>query len=60
MYPSQNISDEIKAKILDYTKKIALELECNGMINIQFIEFKDELYVIEVNPRASQNSSIYK
>lgn len=54
MYPSQNISDEIKAKILDYTKKIALELNVLGMVNIQFIEFHGELYIIEVNPRASR------
>lgn len=54
MYPSQNISDEIKAKILDYTKKIALDLNVLGMVNIQFIEFKNELYIIEVNPRASR------
>ncbi|HSQ88513.1 carbamoyl-phosphate synthase large subunit [Romboutsia sp.] len=54
MYPSQNISDEIKANILDYTKKIALELNVLGMVNIQFIEFQNELYIIEVNPRASR------
>lgn len=54
MYPSQNISDEIKVKILDYTKKIALELNVLGMVNIQFIEFHGELYIIEVNPRASR------
>lgn len=54
MYPSQNISDEIKTKILDYTKKIALELNVLGMVNIQFIEFHGELYIIEVNPRASR------
>ena len=54
MYPSQNISDDIKEKILDYTKKIALELNVLGMVNIQFIEFQNELYVIEVNPRASR------
>lgn len=54
MYPSQNICDEIKAKILDYTKKIALELNVLGMVNIQFIEFHGELYIIEVNPRASR------
>lgn len=54
MYPSQNIKDEIKAKILDYTKKIALELNVLGMVNIQFIEFHGELYIIEVNPRASR------
>ena len=54
MYPSQNVSDETKEKILDYTKKIALELNVLGMVNIQFIEFKGELYIIEVNPRASR------
>ena len=54
MYPSQNISDEIKTKVLDYTKKLALAIGIKGMINIQFIEFEGNLYVIEVNPRASR------
>ena len=54
IYPSQNISNAIKEKILEYTKKIAIGLEVIGMINIQFIEFKDELYIIEANPRASR------
>lgn len=54
MYPSQNISDEIKDKVLEYTKKLALKIGIKGMINIQFIEFEGELYVIEVNPRASR------
>ncbi|WP_294401141.1 carbamoyl-phosphate synthase large subunit [uncultured Clostridium sp.] len=54
MYPSQNISDDMKSRILDYTKKLALEIGIKGMINIQFIEFEGNLYVIEVNPRASR------
>ncbi|MFW2491136.1 carbamoyl-phosphate synthase large subunit [Clostridium chromiireducens] len=54
MYPSQNISDKIKADVLEYTRKLALEIGIKGMINIQFIEFEGELYVIEVNPRASR------
>lgn len=54
IYPSQNISKSTKEKILEYTKKIAIGLKVKGMINIQFIEFKDELYIIEVNPRASR------
>jgi carbamoyl-phosphate synthase large subunit len=54
MYPSQNISSEIKGKILQYTKKLALGIGIKGMINIQFIEFEGKLYVIEVNPRASR------
>ncbi|EQF16640.1 ATP-grasp domain protein [Clostridioides difficile CD149] len=58
MYPSQNISDEIKEKIVEYTKKIALDLNVLGMVNIQFIEFQNELYIIEVNPRASRTVPI--
>ncbi|WP_297631641.1 carbamoyl-phosphate synthase large subunit [uncultured Clostridium sp.] len=54
MYPSQNICEKIKADVLDYTKKLALEIGIKGMINIQFIEFEGSLYVIEVNPRASR------
>lgn len=54
MYPSQNISDEIKGKVLEYTKKLALAIGIKGMINVQFIEFEGQLYVIEVNPRASR------
>lgn len=54
MYPSQNVSSDIKDKILEYTKKLAIGIGIKGMINIQFIEFKGQLYVIEVNPRASR------
>ncbi|GFZ34057.1 carbamoyl-phosphate synthase (glutamine-hydrolyzing) [Clostridium zeae] len=54
MYPSQNLSQDIKDKVLEYTNKLALAIGIKGMINIQFIEFKGELYVIEVNPRASR------
>ncbi|NFD77959.1 carbamoyl-phosphate synthase large subunit [Clostridium botulinum] len=54
MYPTQNVSKDIKEKILEYTKKLALGIGIKGMINIQFIEFQGNLYVIEVNPRASR------
>lgn len=54
IYPSKNISENIRESILDYTTRLAKELKVVGMINIQFIEYKGELYVIEVNPRASR------
>jgi len=54
IYPSQNISQDIKEKVHEYTKKLALDIGIKGMINIQFIEYKGSLYVIEVNPRASR------
>lgn len=54
IYPSKKISDKIRADILEYTKKIASSIGIKGMINIQFINHNEELYVIEVNPRASR------
>ncbi len=54
IYPPQHIPDHIMEKIKDVTYRIAIELKVIGMINIQFIEFRDELYIIEVNPRSSR------
>jgi carbamoyl-phosphate synthase large subunit len=54
MYPTQNVSQATKEKVLNYTRKLALGIGIKGMINIQFIEYVDKLYVIEVNPRASR------
>jgi carbamoyl-phosphate synthase large subunit len=54
LYPSVNISDEMKEKIIECTRMLAKELEVLGMINIQYIEYKKELYIIEVNPRSSR------
>jgi len=54
IYPPQNVPEHIIEKIKKVTYEIALELKVIGMINIQFIEFKDELYIIEVNPRSSR------
>src|SRR5690625_355919 len=54
VYPPQRLSEAIKQKCLDATVKVARELNVIGLINIQFIIQKDEVYVIEVNPRASR------
>lgn len=54
IYPPQNISQSIEEKILEISKKIANRLQIKGMMNIQFIIYKDEVYVIEVNPRSSR------
>src|SRR5699024_3166384 len=53
-YPPQRLSDAVKQKCLDATDKIARELHVVGLINIQFIIQNEEVYVIEVNPRASR------
>ena len=54
VYPTQNVSKENEAEIIDYTKRIAKELNVIGMINIQFIISDGKVYIIEVNPRSSR------
>ena len=54
VYPSQKIKPEIKKVIVDYTKRLANALHVIGLINIQFIVYEDQVYVIEVNPRSSR------
>lgn len=52
--PPQKIKPEIKKVICDYTQRLAKALHVIGLINIQFIVYEDEVYVIEVNPRSSR------
>jgi len=54
VYPPQNISEEMKEKIVDYTIRLAKGLEIIGLLNIQYVISQNELYVIEVNPRSSR------
>jgi carbamoyl-phosphate synthase large subunit len=54
VYPSQTLSEKTKETIIDYTKKLAFALDVIGMVNIQYVLFNDEVYVIEVNPRSSR------
>ena len=55
VYPTFSISDKVKGIILQYAKKLGLGIGIVGLFNIQFIvDDKDDVYVIEVNPRSSR------
>ncbi|SDZ19824.1 carbamoyl-phosphate synthase large subunit [Tindallia californiensis] len=54
LYPAEYLTIERKKELLEVTKKVAKGLEISGMVSIQFIEFQDNLYLIEVNPRSSR------
>ena len=54
VYPVQSLSDTVKFKVVEYTKRLAKALHIKGMINIQFIADGEDVYVIEVNPRSSR------
>ena len=55
VYPTFSISDKVKGIILQYAKKLGLGIGIVGLYNIQFIvDDKDDVYIIEVNPRSSR------
>ncbi len=54
VYPAHTITDRVKEKIGEYTRRLAKALHVKGLINIQFIAIGEEVYVIEVNPRSSR------
>ncbi len=54
VYPASDIDDDMSAKIVATTETLCRELRGIGLINLQYIIMDGEIYVIEVNPRASR------
>ncbi|MGN1119930.1 MAG: carbamoyl-phosphate synthase large subunit, partial [Oscillospiraceae bacterium] len=54
VYPAQTLSEHIKKVIIDYTEKLAKALHVVGLVNIQYVVYNHEVFVIEVNPRSSR------
>ncbi len=54
VYPPYSITDRMIETIVDCSTRLALALGTRGLVNIQYLIYQGELYVIEVNPRASR------
>jgi len=54
IFPAQHLYEGTEEKILSIAKRLSKALKVKGMMNIQFIAYLGELYIIEVNPRASR------
>ena len=54
VYPPQTLSSKVIFTIIDYTKRLGLNLNVKGLLNIQYVVLHDNVYVIEVNPRSSR------
>lgn len=54
VYPAWNLSGELIEQVIDFSKKLALALKTQGLVNIQYVIHAGEIYVIEVNPRSSR------
>ena len=54
VYPTRTISGRTKLTMVNYTAAIARELKVKGLVNIQFVVYNDEVYIIEFKPRSSR------
>ena len=54
VYPASRMNPQVKEQLVDYTTRLALALNVRGMINIQYVLRQGQVYVLEVNPRASR------
>lgn len=54
VYPAPTISETVRDRIAEYSRRLAKALHVKGLINIQFIAVGEDVYVIEVNPRSSR------
>ncbi|MBR5528318.1 MAG: carbamoyl-phosphate synthase large subunit, partial [Clostridia bacterium] len=54
VYPPYDLNDKMLKKVCKCSEKLALALGTRGLVNIQYLIYQNELYVIEVNPRASR------
>ncbi|HBL84270.1 MAG: carbamoyl phosphate synthase large subunit [Clostridiales bacterium GWF2_38_85] len=54
VYPPYKINDKLMKKVIECSEFLALSLGTKGLVNIQYLIYQNELYVIEVNPRASR------
>lgn len=54
VYPPQSLTVEVKQQLIDYTQRLAKGLNIVGLLNIQFVVSKGEVFVLEVNPRSSR------
>ena len=54
VYPAWNLTGPIIERVVEYSRSLALALHTRGLINIQYVIYEGEIYVIEVNPRSSR------
>src|SRR5215216_1781149 len=54
IYPPRNLTDKQRADIVEYTRRLGVGLGVRGLFNVQYVIYRDQVYVIEANPRSSR------
>ncbi len=60
VYPPQNLKQKIKGTIVDYTGRLARALNVVGLMNIQFVVYNNEVFIIEVNPPFQPHGAVHQ
>lgn len=56
--PAKNLSENVQKKMIYFAEKISRHLQYRGLMNIQYIIDQEDVYILEVNPRASRTVPI--
>ena len=54
IYPPSNLTDQQRTDIIEYTRRLGLGLGVRGLFNVQYVIYREKVYVIEANPRSSR------
>jgi carbamoyl-phosphate synthase large subunit len=54
VYPPQTLNQAVMGQVVDYSTRIARALKVQGLMNVQYVVENEQVYVLEVNPRASR------
>ncbi len=54
VYPAPDLTDQQRERVIRYTVRIAQRLRLVGLVNVQYVVHRGNVYVLEVNPRASR------
>ena len=60
VYPAFNLNDILIEKLIVQSKNLAKALGTKGLVNIQYLIYNNEIFIIEVNPRSSRDHSVHK
>jgi len=54
IYPAQSLTEKQRDDIVEYTRRLGVGLGVRGLFNVQYVIYRDDVYVIEANPRSSR------
>ena len=60
IYPASSLTEKQRDDIVEYTRRLGVGLGVRGLFNVQYVIFRDEVYVLEANPRSSPHDPVHQ